>query len=219
MEAFDEEINNTIDHSDLDKPNLYLHSNEVRTIRSMIAEAKQKSGKKKVLVFQPYGSGATLNDNTFVDTSSRSFEPQAYLKLAERLSRDFVIIFFGPSNLIHPNDKYSINVPTDDLRFFMAAISECDYFIGCDSVGQHMARAVGVPGTVIFGSTFPINTSYPDYFQCIDNGKTKKYSPIRIAGLDTMLSNRLNESTMKLNDKELNEIYTKIVADIEKKVK
>jgi hypothetical protein len=82
-----------------------------------------------------------------------------------------------------------------------------------------MARAVGTPGTVIFGSTFPINTSYPDYFQCIDNGKNKKYSPIRIAGLDTMLSNRLNESTMRLNDKELNEIYTKIVSDIEKKVK
>lgn len=212
MEAFDEEINNTIDHSDLDKPNLYLHSNEVRTIRSMIAEAKQKSGKKKVLVFQPYGSGATLNDNTFLDASSRSFEPHAYLKLAERLSRDFVIIFFGPSNLIHPNDKYSINVPTDDLRFYMAAISECDYFIGCDSVGQHMARAFNKPGTVVLGSTFAENVSYPKHFTFYRDKNIKiAYNPIRIGGLDCEFADRLNDGAMSFNDKQLEEIYNTII--------
>ena len=82
-----------------------------------------------------------------------------------------------------------------------------------------MARAVGTPGTVIFGSTFPINTSYPDYFQILDKTSNKKYSPIRIAGLDSILANRLNESSMSFTEKELNDIYTAIVTDIEKKVK
>ena len=82
-----------------------------------------------------------------------------------------------------------------------------------------MARAVGTPGTVIIGSTFAVNTSYPDYFNIIDKGTAKKYSPIRIAGLDTMLSNRLNESAMRFSDVELNDIYNKIVQDIERKVK
>jgi hypothetical protein len=82
-----------------------------------------------------------------------------------------------------------------------------------------MARAVGTPGSVIFGSTFPINTSYPDYFNIIDKGNAKKYSPIRITGLDVMLSNRLNENSMNFSDIELNALFNSIVADIERKVK
>jgi hypothetical protein len=82
-----------------------------------------------------------------------------------------------------------------------------------------MARAVGTPGTVIFGSTFPLNTSYPDYFQIIEKEGVRKYSPIRIAGLDSTLANRLNEGLMRYTDKEINEIYMKIVTDIEKKVR
>ena len=82
-----------------------------------------------------------------------------------------------------------------------------------------MARAVNIPGTVLFGSTFPINTSYTDHFNIIEKEGTKKYSPIRIAGLDSTLSNRLNESSMKFTNKELDEIFNQIVSDIEKKVK
>jgi hypothetical protein len=37
--------------------------------------------------------------------------------------------------------------------------------------------------------------------------------------LDSVLANRLNENTMKFSDKEINDLYTNIVADIEKKVK
>lgn len=128
------------------------------------------------------------------------------------------MIFFGEPDFQLKQDTFAQKY-TCDLRQWGALIAEADYFLGVDSVGQHMARAVGTPGTVIFGSTFPVNTSYPDYFQCIENGSAKKYSPIRITGLDVALSNRLNESTMKFSDKELNEVYSKIVADIEKKVK
>jgi len=36
----------------------------------------------------------------------------------------------------------------------MALIAESDYFLGIDSVGQHMARALNKKGLVIMGSTF-----------------------------------------------------------------
>jgi hypothetical protein len=51
------------------------------------------------------------------------------------------------------------------------------------------------------------------------DGKIRKYSPIRIAGLDVSLSNRLNENAMNFSDIELNSIYSSIVADIDRKTK
>ena len=108
--------------------------------------------------------------------------------------------------------------PNTDLRAWGAIIEYCDYFIGVDSVGQHMARALNKPGTVIFGSTFPINTSYPDWFQIIEKQGEKKYSPIRITGLDTALVDRLNEKMMDYSIEELDKIYEQIVKDIESKV-
>jgi ADP-heptose:LPS heptosyltransferase len=98
-------------------------------------------------------------------------------------------------------------------------IEYCDYFVGVDSVGQHMARACGKPGTVIFGSTFPINTSYPDWFQIIEKEGEKKYSPIRITGLDSVLADRYNDRMMDFDETEITEMYNKIVADIEAKTK
>jgi ADP-heptose:LPS heptosyltransferase len=218
VQAFDREINNTTDHSDLGVPTMVFNQQETLVAQNTLSDLKTAMKRPKTIVIQPFGRGAKLDKTTITDEESRSLGPKDYLFLVRKLSQRYNMIFFGEPEFQMKDDTFTQKY-TCDLRQWAALIQESDYFIGVDSVGQHMARAVGTPGTVIFGSTFPINTSYPDYFQCVDNGKTKKYSPIRIAGLDTMLSNRLNESTMKLNDKELNEIYTKIVADIEKKVK
>ena len=101
-----------------------------------------------------------------------------------------------------------------------AIIDSSDYFVGVDSVGQHMARALGKPGTVILGSTFAINVTYPDYFQILERDNTvKKYSPIRIAGLDCHLADRINDRCMEFTDSDIDSIYKQIVQDIEKKVK
>jgi hypothetical protein len=82
-----------------------------------------------------------------------------------------------------------------------------------------MARAFDKPGTVIVGSTFAINTTYPDYFQIYEKSGQKKYSPIRICGLDSHLADRLNDSFMDLSEKEVDELFNSIVLDIDKKVK
>jgi ADP-heptose:LPS heptosyltransferase len=117
-----------------------------------------------------------------------------------------------------PEDTYTMK-PEADLRMWSAFIDAADYFIGCDSVGQHMARAVNKPGTVILGSTFAINTSYPNYFNIIERDVPKVYSPIRISGLESHLADRINESTVEFTDDEINKMYADIVKDIEKKVK
>lgn len=100
-----------------------------------------------------------------------------------------------------------------------AIIEASDYFIGCDSLGQHMARAFDIPGTVILGSTFAENITYADYFQIIENENvTKTYSPIRAVGFDGHLADRLNDGLMNFDDEQINQIYTKIVKDIKEKV-
>jgi ADP-heptose:LPS heptosyltransferase len=66
----------------------------------------------------------------------------------------------------------------------MGIVKASDYFLGCDSMGQHYAHALGKPATVIIGSTFPQNISYTNTknFTIIDNGKDKGriYNPFRI---------------------------------------
>ena len=218
VEAFDREINHTKDHSDLGVPQLVLNKAEQVVANNTFSDLRNIQKKQKTVIFQPFGRGAKKDRELIVDEESRSLSAKDYLFLAKKLSQRYNLVFFGELDFQMKEDVYAAKY-TCDLRQWAALIAASDYFIGCDSVGQHMARALNVPGTVIFGSTFPVNTSYPDYFQIIDKGTVKKYSPIRIAGLDVSLANRLNESSMIFTDKELNDIYNIIVTDIEKKEK
>ena len=86
-------------------------------------------------------------------------------------------------------------------------------------MGQHMARAFNIPGTVILGSTYAENITYTDYFQIIENENVEKtYSPIRAVGFDAHLADRLNDGLMNFDDDQINQIYNKIVKDIKEKV-
>ena len=49
-----------------------------------------------------------------------------------------------------------------DLNKWAGVINAADFFLGCDSVGQHFAHAMNKPATVITGATYPENISYPD---------------------------------------------------------
>jgi hypothetical protein len=90
-------------------------------------------------------------------------------------------------------------------------INASDYFLGCDSVGQHISYAINKPSTIVVGSTYPENISYPNEknFYVIDNAKNKrKYSPIRMA-LDES-RDRNNEDLMVLSDDKIKEIIKSI---------
>ena len=218
VEAFDREINNTTDHSDLGVPEMIFNTAETLVAKNTIEDLKAAQRKQKTVIFQPFGRGAKVDRQGVFDDESRSLSSKDYLYLVKKIAARYNTIFFGEPDFQLKNDTFAQKY-TCDLRQWGALIKECDYFIGVDSVGQHMARAVGTPGTVIFGSTFPINTSYPDYFQIIEKPGVKKYSPIRIAGLDTALAGRLNENTINFSQKELDDMFTQIVNEIEKKVK
>lgn len=225
-EAFDREINHTTNHSDLDVPKFVFNKDENEISIKTINELKEKQKKNKTIIFQPFGRGAhSTNQNQqgqtieVNDPESRSLSSVSYLSLAKKLSLKYNLIFFGEPQFVLPQDQFAANYACE-LRQWASLIEHVDYFVGCDSVGQHMARAVGTPGTVIFGSTFPINTSYPDYFQIIEKTGIKKFAPIRASGvLDNMLSNRINDKLMDFEEFEINEIFKKIVSDIDLKVK
>jgi len=210
IEAFDEEINETTDHSDLDKPNLYCHRGELASTSKMIEDAKVLKGKKKFCVFQPYGSGISLVNDRPYDSSGRSLDVDDALKLGQLLAKDYVVLYFGPNDFVHPGDNVMLNtrdVPNADLRFFMAMIAQCDLFVGVDSVGQHMARAFNKPGLIIMGSTFEKNVTYPDYFKIYRNGIKPTYNPIRIGGSDSEFADRSNDGIMSFTEKQIQEMY------------
>lgn len=217
-QAFDREINNTTDHSDLGIPILQFNKTETLVAKNTLHDLRNIQKKSKTIIFQPFGRGAKIERDTVVDEESRSLDVSSYMYLVKKFAQRYNMIFFGESQFQQKDDKFAANY-TCDLRQWGALVQEADYFIGVDSVGQHIARALNKPGTVIIGSTFPINTSYPDYFNIIEKPGVKKYSPIRITGLDSILANRINETSMRFSEKELNDIYNNIVSDIEKKVK
>ena len=221
-EAFDKIINETDDHSDLGKPNLYLCKGEEKNAANMLASVKAKQSKDITIVIQPFGRSARVDNGDIIDDSTRSIEPHVYHQLVKKLSQKYNIILMAEPdfvNLVSQDDQISEKPQGVDLRFWSAVIESVDYFIGCDSVGQHMARAFDIPGTVIMGSTYASNVSYPDYFNMIENKNVEKvYSPIRVAGFDCHLTDRLNDKLMDFTEEEVDEIYKSIVKDIKEKV-
>tara|TARA_R100000951_G_scaffold94672_1_gene83477 strand:- start:3867 stop:4793 length:927 start_codon:yes stop_codon:yes gene_type:complete len=218
-EAFDYLINETDNHSDLGVPVLKTNKNEELQAANFMQSVRQQQQKQKTIVIQPFGrSMEKPQEGVLLDQSSRSINPDTYIKLVKKLATKYNLVLFAEKNFWMEEDTYTIK-PEADLRMWSAFIDAADYFIGCDSVGQHMARAMNKPGTVIVGSTFPVNTTYPTYFNIIERDVQKKYSPIRISGLESHLADRANEATVEFTDEEINKMYESIVKDIEKKVK
>jgi ADP-heptose:LPS heptosyltransferase len=127
------------------------------------------------------------------------------VNLVNKLSKDYGIVFF--SEIAIEFQKHGVKQPVAipqniDLRMWAGIIDAADHFLGCDSVGQHIAYALDKTATVVIGSTFKENISYPDNpkFDILDMGEgARVYSPIRIT-IDE-LSDRTNEGIMYMNDK------------------
>jgi len=218
-EAFDYLINKTDDHSDLGVPVLKTNKNEELQAANFMQSVRQQQQKQKTIVIQPFGrSMEKPQEDVLLDQSSRSINPDTYLKLVKKLATKYNLVLFAEKNFWMPEDTYTMK-PEADLRMWTAFIDAADYFIGCDSAGQHMARAMNKPGTVVIGSTFAVNTTYPSYFNIVERNVQKKYSPIRISGLESHLADRANEATVEFTDEEISKMYESIVKDIEKKVK
>jgi ADP-heptose:LPS heptosyltransferase len=213
IEAFDEEINATLNNQDLSIPNLYLSSVEESWIQSFIKQQKEKYKKERVIVFQPFGSGMQIVGDHAIDPSNRSLTVDAYYEIVKNLSNDAIIFYVGQRDFRHTNDNISIAFDELNpyLRSMMALIKYCDYFIGIDSVGQHMARAFNKPGTVLMGGTSEVNYSYENHFNIIRKKNIQPcYSPWRLLETESNFSNRKNDGIMNFSYSETTEIIKNI---------
>lgn len=199
------------------KPTFVLSKTEEMGAIGILGQVKQQHQKEKTIVIQPFGRSSNMGPGVVFDSSSRSIEQATFIELVGELSKDYNIIYMGEHKLDVVNLPLFQPQETVPLRVWAAVIEASDYFIGCDSVGQHMAYAFNKPGTVICGSTFPINITYPDHFNIIEKKDANRaYSPIRICGFGCEEADRLNDTLMDFSKEELKSIIANIRSHIKK---
>lgn len=204
-QAFDIEINGK-GIRDLDKPTLRLSKDELLAGRQLVSEVKTKLKKEKTIVFQPFGRSVQHVDGTFVDQSGRSFEFKDIKAIIKKLQANgYAVILMSEFSLELKDEKLKDEIAQPqnvNIRTWAAIIRFADHFLGCDSLGQHLAYAVNTTSSVVIGSTFPINVSYPDKKEVniLDMGEiAREYSPIRIVQDERI--DRKNEGIMSMDDK------------------
>lgn len=202
------------------QPTLVLSKTEEMGAMSILSQVREQHRKDKTIVIQPYGRSSTMGPGIVFDPSTRSIEQATFIDLVADLSQDYNIVYMGEHKLDVVNLPIFQPQETLPLRVWAAIIESADYFIGCDSVGQHLAYSFNKPGTVVCGSTFPINTTYPEHFNIVEKkGSTRVYSPIRIAGFASEEADRLNDTLMDFSKDELKQIIANIRDHIKKTTK
>lgn len=203
-QAFDIEINNK-GIRPLPAPTLRLSKDELLTARQLVGQVREKIKKEKVVVIQPFGRGIEHVDGSFVDRSSRSLEYKDVKAIIKKLQlKDRAIILMSEFALDLKDEKLKdeIAMPENvNIRTWAAIIKYADHFLGCDSLGQHLAYSVGKESTVITGPTFPVNITYPDckFFNILDMGElVREYDPIRIMPDERIT--RKHEGVMSMNE-------------------
>ena len=186
-QAFDILINNK-GIRELPAPTLILSKEELLEGRKAIDEIKKKVKKEKLVIIQPFGRAITQIDNSFVDKSNRSIEFSNLKQIIKKLQeKDWAVCIMSEFGIEFKDAgfKDEVAIPEiPDLRKWAGLIKYADHFLGCDSVGQHLAKAMETPASVVMGATYPINTSYPNdkNFTIIDMGQfDREYDPIRIS--------------------------------------
>ena len=215
IQAFDIEINGLDDVRETGKLNLDLSKEEQITGYNLVDEVRQTLQKEKVIVLQPFGQSSKMEGRFIYDTTGRSFEVTNVQQLIEELRDDYGIILMSEIEIPGWQEQGIAHPKGVDLNKWIGVINAADYFLGCDSVGQHMANSVGKPATVVIGSTYPENISYPDNknFTIIDNGDgRRRYSPIRLT--HDIYTDRNNEDLMVLDSSRVKEIVKSIKSKI-----
>ena len=213
-EAFDVCINDSTDHSDLPPMQLNISMQEKRTAYDIIKRSKKKHPKGKTIVIQPYGSTATPHSSGVFDDSLRSMPQKMLDYFIDNLSKNYNIIYMGAKDF-HDVRTYKPD-PDPDLRSWAAIIEAADYFIGCDSCGQHMCKAFNKKASVMIAGTHKTNTTYGDY-HIIEKDVPFYPDSMRISGFHAHMSSRLNEPRIDFTQEEIEKAYQEIIENIEGK--
>jgi len=213
-QAFDIIINNQ-GIRNLPKPRVVLNKVEIANGFNIVQEVKAKTGFDKVLVVQPFGRGVQNMGEMVIDPSSRSMHLNNTIEIINELKKEYAVIIMSEFPIaLEENDtgKYPVAQPQiPDLRTWAAVIDVADHFLGVDSVGQHIVKALGKTATVVCGSTFPINISYPGDkdFDIIDLGQDDRvYDPIRLTMEEAV--SRANDEVMEMDKFQLQEILQSV---------
>ena len=105
------------------------------------------------------------------------------------------------------------------MRVWAGIIEIADHFLGCDSLGQHIVKALGKTATIVTGSTYPVNISYPDddNFDIIDVGEGKRcICSYRLTMEEEQ--DRLNDEVMELSKEHIDTICASVRKVLEKAV-
>jgi hypothetical protein len=217
VEAFDEIINNTNNHSDLNYNCLHLSTYEIQKAKELASSFKQQTKRNKLIVFQPYGSAVEMINHKPIDRSNRSLSLEGYYQIAKSLSADAAILYASQPQFKHPKDNFtfSIDEQPNYLRILTTIISQCDLFVGVCSVGQHIARMLNKPSVILMGATNELNFGYPDAQTIIrKKDRSPSYTPWRLLESNCEFSDRANDGIMNFDESELKEIVTTIKTKI-----
>lgn len=208
-QAFDIQLNNK-GIRELPKPTLRLSKDELLNGRYVIGEVKKKLKKEKIVVFQPFGRSIEYIDETLLDKSGRSFELKDVKEIIRKLQTEgYAVILMSEFKVDFTDAKFKEEVATPEnlgIRQWAAIIKYADKFLGCDSLGQHLAYSMDTPSVVVIGATYPINVSYPNdkNVDILDMGEIdREYSPIRVTQDERI--DRKNEPLMTMT-KEIVEL-------------
>ena len=210
-EAFDVEINGSTDHSDLPSMQLNISIPEKRKAFEIIEEAKSKHKKSKTIVLQPYGSTAQPHSSGIFDDSLRSIPKPMLDYFIKELSKNYNLIFMGAKDF-HNIKTYKPD-PDPNLREWAAIIGAAEYFIGCDSCGQHICKALNKKASVVIAGTHRVNVSY-DGFHIIERDVEFYPDSMRISGFHAHMSSRLNEPRIDFTQKEIETAYQEILKNM-----
>lgn len=214
-QAFDIAISNK-EIRELSIPKIYHNKHEIVEAHNVIQEVKNATGLDKVLVVQPFGRTAENRPDFVIDGTSRSFTLNDTVRIVNELKKEYAIILMSEFPIAFEDEgvqtKYPVAIPQiPNLRIWSGIIEIADHFLGCDSLGQHIAKAVDTSATVVLGSTYPINISYPGHkdFDIIDVGEGKRtYSPIRLTAEEEQ--DRLNDEVMELSEQDIKKILESV---------
>lgn len=209
-QAFDIEINKK-GLRDVPAPKIYLNKQEMISGASIVEEVRKTTGHEKVLVVQPFGRSTESVGEFIIDPTSRSFQLNNIVDIINILKKEYGIIIMSEFPVpLEENEtsKYPVAQPQiPDIRIWAGVIDCADHFLGCDSLGQHIVKALEKSATIVTGSTYPINISYINdpKFDIIDVGEGKRvYSPIRISMEEEQ--DRHNDEVMELSNKQIEQI-------------
>ena len=144
-QAFDIEINGLEKSRELAPPTIKLNKVETVTGYLTLQEIKSNLNKNKAIIIQPFGRSVQQMGQFLIDGSSRSFEVQNIISIIQKLRKEYAVIVMTEFPLPLPEMKdHPVAVPKEpNLRLWASMINSADHFLGCDSIGQHMAKALG----------------------------------------------------------------------------